>query len=503
MKDALKEVLRYLYAIYRHKVLFVIVFLIVMTAIGGYAFYLPKKYQADTTVFIESNVIDELVRGIAVTPDIQERVRVLQFAMLSRDIIEKTLEKLDSPILTKSETAQQAYISNLIKRTHIAVTRQMDRFTVSIIDEDPHFAQKFINTLVSIYVDENISSQREETYGANRFLQEQIDVFKAKLEAAEDKIIDYRNKQGVYFSVDETATLTNIRELNQQVEDITLSQDTLRARKARLAEQLSQLAPTVDIVSEAAESDRLVTMENQLNALLLRYTENYPEVVRLKAEIETLKRRLSQPENSDKDRETTTRMTSTNPLYQDVQGRLFEIDAELSSLAARKKNLQQTIAKREQLLREVPEAQKELGILMQERDSYRTIYNDLLARMGQSEVSKQMEIGNKAATFRIVDPAILPKIPVSPDLLKMLLLAIVGGFGCAFGVVFLLENMDSRVRGVDALESLGVEVLAVVPNISDPRHVKHLVKNDMLLFSFSGVYVFCFIGVFVYFLFLK
>ena len=355
-------------------------------------------------------------------------------------MIIKTLEALDSEVFTKSTAAQQAYVSDLVDRTRINVTRRMDRFTLSIIDKDPHFAQQFINTLVGLYVEENISAKREETYGANRFLQEQIEIFKIKLEGAEDKIIEYRKKKGVYFSVDEGATLANIREILLQIEEIELTQDTLRARKLQMEKQLGQLTPTVDIVSETAEGNRLIVMENQLSTLLLRYTDNYPEVVRLKSEIEVLKQRLLQPEESEREHDTTTRMTSLNPLYQDLQGQLFAVEAELSSLNARKKNLQQTVAKREKELHEVPAAQKELSILMQERDSYRSIYNDLLARMGQSEVSKQMEIGNKASTFRIVDPAILPEIPVSPDIMKMFLLAIVGGFGCGFGLVFLLSG---------------------------------------------------------------
>ena len=260
--------------------------------------------------------------------------------------------------------------------------------------------------------------------------------------------------------------------------------------------QLSSLDPTVDIVSETAEGNRLVTMENRLSTLLLRYTENYPEVVRLQSEIEVLKQRLLQPQEAEKDRETTTRLTSLNPLYQDLQGQLFAVESELSSLDARKKNLTQTVAQREKELHEVPLAQKELSILMQERDSYRTIYNDLLARMGQSEVSKQMEIGNKASTFRIVDPAILPEVPISPDLMKMFLLAIAGGIGSGFGLVFLLENMDSSVRDVALLNNLGIEVLAIIPNISDPLELKQRTRKDILLFSLSGLYLLCFVGIF-------
>ena len=501
MKDTLKQIYQYLYAAYRHKYLFVSVSLVVMTAIGVFSFTMPKKYQADTTVFIENNVIDELVRGIAITPNIEDKVRVLQFAILSRDMIIKTLEKLDSEIFTKSKAVQQKYVSGLADRTKINVTRRMDRFTLSIVDNDPHFAQMFINTLVSLYVEENLSEKRNETYGANRFLQDQIDIFKQKLEASEDKIIEYRKKQGVYFSTDEGATLADIRQRMQQIEEIGLTEDTLRARKSQLQKQLSTLDPTVDIVSEAAEDNHLLAMETRLKTLLLRYTDNYPEVVQLKSEIEALKYRLSQPEEVGKSHETT-RMTSRNPLYQDLQGQLFSVDTELSSLNARKKNLQQTIAKREKELHEVPAAQKELGILMQERDSYRSIYNDLLARMGQSEVSKQMEIGNKASTFRIVDPAILPQTPVSPNMMRMFLLAVAGGLGCGFGLIFLLESMDSRVRDVDTLRTLGFDVLAVVPNISDPIQLRRKFKKDVFLFGFSGLYLLCFVGVFAYEIFI-
>ncbi|MCK5914060.1 MAG: hypothetical protein KAG12_09285 [Desulfuromusa sp.] len=496
MKDTLKQIIHYLNAAYRYKYLFVFVSLTVMTAIGVYSFCMPKQYQADTTVFIESNVIDELVKGIAITPNIEDKVRVLRFAILSRNMIMKTLEELDSEIFLKNTAAQQKYISNLAERTRILVTKRMDRFTLSIVDQDPKFAQQFINTLVGLYVEENLSAKREETYGANRFLQEQIEIFKVKLEDAEDNIIEYRKNKGVYSSVDEQTTLANIREILQMVENIELTQDTLRARKSQMEKQLEKLTPTVDIVSETAEGNRLVVMENRLSTLLLRYTDNYPEVVRLKAEIEVLKQRLLQPEEAQKEHDTTTRMTSLNPLYQELQGDLFKVEAELSSLAARKNKLQQTVAKREKELQEVPAAQKELGILMQERDSYRSIYNDLLARMGQSEVSKQMEIGNKAATFRIIDPAILPETPVSPNMLRMFLLALVGGFGSGFGLIFLLDSMDSRPRDVTLLEAMGIDVLAIIPNISDPLELKQTFKKDLMLYGFSGLYLLCFIGVF-------
>ena len=491
-----KEIIRYLRALHRHRYLFVVVSLVVMTSIGIYSFTLPKKYSADTTVFIEKNVIDRLVKGIAVAPDINDRIRVLRYALLSRDLVTKTLEDVGSDVFLQSTAEQQTYISKLTERINLRI-RGRELFTLSLVDPDPVFAKEFVNTLVGKYVEENISAKRDETYGANRFLKEQMETFKARLEAAEDKIIEFRKKNGIYFSVDEKATLANIRSLEEQIENIQLNEETLQARKKQIQSQLDSLPETIDMVSETAAGGRLAQMQARLNNLLLKYTDNYPEVIRLKSEIDALQTRLAKPDNAEKKSEQT-RLTSLNPLHQELQGKLFAIDAELSSLTAKKLNLKKTIAKRENDLREVPTARKELGILIQQRNSVRNIYDELLGRMSQSEVSKQMEIGNKAATFRIVDAAVLPEVPVSPNMLKMLLLAIVGGLGCGVGIVYLLESMDTKVRDVTMFEGLGVDVLAVVPSIIDPQIAKRAWRKDVLIAFLAGGYFLCFTGMFVY-----
>lgn len=498
MTQNYSEVLRYIQAVYRHRYLFVIISFVVMSLVTIYSFSVPKQYKADSTVFIQKNVIDNLVKGIAITPDMNDKLRTIKYAILSRGLIERVLTDLNSKIFTKPLEDQQKYIKDLKDRTSLTISDREGYFIVSIVDNDPVFAQKFINTLVNTYVEENTSQKRNETYGANRFLKEQIEIFKNKLEKSEDAIIKFRNKQGIYFSVDEGESLKTIKDYLSQIQDIDLSMDTLQAKRTSLNKQLSTLKPTVDsIVSGSPEGSQLATMEKQLEALRLRYTDNYPEIIRLKSEIANFRTQMAQSKGKVDDSETS-KMTSLNPLHQDIQEKLFEVDTEISSLLAKKNNLEKQVAKLQQELREVPANKKELGILTQERDSYRKIYQDLLARMGQSEVSKQMEIGNKAETFRIIDPAILPKVPVSPNMLKMMLMAIVGGFGCGFGVVFLLENIDDHVRDATFIKELGVDLLAVVPNIADAKEIRSTWRRDLMLVSMSSLYLLCIVGIFAY-----
>ena len=125
-----------------------------------------------------------------------------------------------------------------------------------------------------------------------------------------------------------------------------------------------------------------------------------------------------------------------------------------------------------------------------ERNSQKYLYEQLVARYGQSEVSKQMEVQDKATTFRIVDPAILPTTPYSPQRVKMILFGIVGGLLTSFGFLVLLDHLDKSVRNVESLKSLGIQVLAVVPTIENTLELEALRKRD---YWFYGVVATCFL----------
>jgi polysaccharide chain length determinant protein (PEP-CTERM system associated) len=234
-----------------------------------------------------------------------------------------------------------------------------------------------------------------------------------------------------------------------------------------LENQLRSLDPKVALFSGKRRQDAIAFLEEKLGRLLLTYTESYPEVVRAKVELEALRSRQEQ----GGDDSAPVEMEGINPVYQETLQGKMSLEAEISSLNAKKNKLGQMVESREKELREVPEHRKELDRLIQERQSARKIYEELLLRLGQAEVSKQMEIGDKATTFRIVDPAILPRVPVSPNMIRMILLAIAVGLGSGAGLIVLLEQQDSSVKNVDDLKAFGVQVLARIPSIVDEQEV--------------------------------
>ena len=192
-------------------------------------------------------------------------------------------------------------------------------------------------------------------------------------------------------------------------------------------------------------------------------------------------------------------MMTFNPVYVDTRQRLLELEAELSSKESMKARLEGLIKQKEQLLQEIPENQKQLNVLEQERDSARKIYEELLKRQGQAEVSKQMEIGDKTLNFRLVDPAITPKHPVSPNLQLFMLVAVLGGLAGAFGVALLLDGLgSSSIRSVNEIEDFDVEILGSIPYLDTKKErVKKNISRATVI-SIMSIYYLCVVGLFIY-----
>lgn len=487
-QNSFSELFRFFNQLYRRRYLVLLVALLVTSGLIVASYYLPKKYQADSTVFVEENMIKNLVKGLAVTTDMSDRIKVIRYTLLSRDLIQKALKEVDVNLGVTRERQLQDLITALQKRTEIKI-KNGDLFIISIVDKNPQFAQQYINKLVSKYVEENVAAKRDETYGANRFIDEQLVLFKAKLDKAENAIIEFRKQNGIYAMVDESTMLADIKNYEHEIEELELTLGTHKARIARLNEQLRSVTPTISLFSEKQQENRLAQLQQRIGQLLVTYTADYPEVLKLQAEIDALQ---SQGEKHEALSESS--MTAVNPLHQELQQKIFDAQAEMSALVARRDKLREFRAAREIGLQSIPETRKRLAVLIQERDSYKNIYDQLLLRLGQSEVSKQMEIGDKTTNFRIVDPAVLPENPVSPDMVKMILLAILVGLGAGVGCVLLLDNLDASVRDVRELRELGLEVLTVIPRIEDNLRRRRQLRRDLLAYATAGA---CFCGILV------
>ena len=203
-------------------------------------------------IFIERNVLNELIKNVTVTSSFEEKVKALSVVLKSRNLILKVMNELDLDLNRKTADEVESMIRGFQDGTQIkieinrATQRDMDLFMVSYRDSDPKLASNFVNALVRRYIEENLSLKREEAYGASRFLVDQISTFKAQ--AGKDRGVPSRGSARTHTSSEKGVTLY----------------------------------------------ERLQELQAKKDALLVQYTENHPEVARIKAEIENLKAHMKE-----------------------------------------------------------------------------------------------------------------------------------------------------------------------------------------------------------------
>ena len=180
-----------------------------------------------------------------------------------------------------------------------------------------------------------------------------------------------------------------------------------------------------------------------------------------------------------------------NPIYQQLKEDLAKTDAELESLKARTAELSRQQQEIQSIFGRMPKEQEEWTKLQRDRNVYQQIYDQLLQKLENAKVSKDIEFSDKGERYRIVDAATLPLFPASPNRVKMILLGILFGIVSGIGAVFGLEYFDHSFKDEDSIEdNLKLPVLAAIPSIVTEADEIAARKLDIKVFAASGAYLF-------------
>jgi polysaccharide chain length determinant protein (PEP-CTERM system associated) len=492
MESANIDIKGYLRLIRRRNKTFVFTGLLIMTVFVLASSLSPEVYEASSTVFIERNVINSMIKDITINPSLEDRLNVLSYSMKSRSLITRVLEDLDIAVEAETPEEINKLINNLQENTVIKIDTNRSRgntmniFVVSFRGDDPIFARDYVNTLVRRYIEDNLSAKRDEAYEANRFLSDQINYFKGNLDEIESGIVDFRKERGIFIATDERNVVEEIKVAQYKLDEIENKKKELHAKKRLIEKQIKKEYP-----------DMMISLQGRLNELLLKYTENHPEVISMMSRIAALKKmsKNSTVNVHDSQRDEAD-ATLLNPLYHKSREELANTELELAGLKAKEGNIMKQLDAKKAYLRSIPHEKKKLADMEGERNIYRGIYEKLILRLGQSEVSKQMELQDKAATFRIVDPAVLNNKPISPDRVKIILLGILAGFTGGMGAVLFSDKTDNSIRSLEVLKSIGLPVLAVIPTVETLTEASRRRKREIALYAAAGLYMVCILTVF-------
>ncbi len=493
---------RYIAIIRKRRYPAILVALIVASIFTWGSFIWPKSYEASSTVFIErGSLMTPLLAGVGVSGGMEERLRNLSDGIRSRNIIDRVIKELDLDAGIQTPDQYDGLVKNIRRNLSVALTtdrsrRSIDRFKVSYTGRDPKIVRDLVNTIVKEYINENLKYTRTDAYEVYDFIKGQLMDYKKKLEESDGAIRAFRERNPNMIPRSETTILARIDKFQTDRIATEISLKELMKKSENLRKQLSgEKELTVAFVSkEGTPHDKLNYLNNRLMLLMTKYTDNYPAVIKLKAEIEELKREIArQSTSSRRDVSMDSMSTETsamNPIYQSLKEDLAKTNAEIESLKERSSELlrQQKIA--QGVLGRMPREQEQWVKLQRDRNVYQKIYDDLLVKLQNAQVSKDIQLSNKAATFRVVDPAYLPLYPVKPDRVKMIMLGIFMGIASGVAVAYALETLAGTFKDETSIENrFKIPVLASIPEILTEADKLKIKRRDRKVFAAAGLYL--------------
>ena len=452
------------------------------------AFVLPKIYRAETVILIQPQKVPESFVKAVVTTDINSRISTISEQILSRSNLEKIIENFN---LFSDPKFEGMYLEDKIERVRGSIgvevkragRREANAFSISVEDKDPMLAMKVANSLATYFLDENLRMREAQSVGTTEFIDSEREAMGERLENVDKNMRKFREK---YMGELPEQLETNLRILDRLQMNMNERQQRLSNAKDRLVLITSGKSAQYGI-DDFKTVDQL---QQELANLRTRYTDRHPDVVRLERQIakiqESYEKGAEQPDEASSNSVPSQKETS---LYAKTMSRWQreKTEKEIKNLEKEIGELDTKIRMYQKRLENTPKRDYELSYLSRDYHNVQEAYGSLLTKKIEAEIASSMEKQQKGEQFRILDPAILPEKPISPDERKLFLIMIASGLGIGGGLIFLLEYLNTSFRSSDDIESyLGFSVLASLPLICHPEDKrKQRLNNVLSIFSIT------------------
>ena len=507
----------YINLILKRRWLIIIPFCISMLAGIYLAITLPESYEASTVIFVEPQSVPSNYVKAIVSKDIGSRITTIAQQILSRTNLEKAIDKFNLFSAPEQEKLfMEDKIASLRRRTQIEVTRTRGADTFSIIfnGTNPELVMRVANWLAISFINENLKIRESLVSGTSDFLSGELQTMRKRLQEVEASLGRYRKQ---YMGELPEQLETNLRILDGLQRQLNERQISLRDAKnrhvtfenrieARRKLQALQMEANknlrVSSGTKPSQPEKLLTLrelKEQLTSLRASYTDQHPDVIRLKSKIEKLERNAGKlgygsiTELEQNKSENKGQLVADNILADQIQQR-SEIKVEIQNLESDIAKIQFQIKDYQKRVEVTPKREEELLSLKRDYQNIQGSYKTLLSRKLEAEIAANMEKKQKGERFRIIDPARLPKKPISPDLRKLFMMAVAAGLGIGAGLIFLMDFLDSSLKDPEKFEDdLGVPVLATIPKVYHQKDTA-LKRLNQVLTACSLVVMACLIA---------
>ena len=457
----------------------------------GVSYVFPPKYTSQSTVLVEAQKVPDNYVMPVITADFTQRVQTLSQEVVSPSRLRPVIQSLAlvkpedeaklisdiqqnmqvAPVITPMSAAAAA--SPGAKKSKPSATNEpLPGFTVNYTDSNAIRAQKICNAMTSLIVDENLRERAGVAQGTTDFLSRQVEDAKRALDEQDAKLAAFKKQYMGQLPGDSDNNMRMLMALNSQLDATTQTLSRAQQDKtyteSMLAQQTATWKSSQSSTNPQTLEQGLAQLQAQLLQLQARYTDDHPDVIKTKADIAEIEKKLKEVSAATASASTTASSdqasASEPPEIRQLRLQIHQYQGVIEQATLDQKRLQSAINVYQNRTAMSPGVEEQYKLLTRDNDNAQAFYKDLLTKKSSAELGTSMENQQQGEQMHILAAAGLPDSPSFPN--RPIFAAGGLGVGLALGLIIAmwLEFSDRSIRTEkDAAAIMDLPLLISVP----------------------------------------
>lgn len=475
------------------------------------AFLWPDTYVSTAMIRVVPAQVPESLVPANVNSALSQRINSMYQTISSRQNLTNLVNTFNLYPSERNRKPLADVVEQVRKNIRISAVNPLQGGTVRREQEYPAFqisfsyndrlvAQQVTKQLVSSFMNENARERTQSSVLTTAFLKDQTEAARRDLEALDTRLASFReNFQGrlpeqlATNQVQLNSLEQRVTNLNGSLARISQEKLLLESDLRTLKTQRASLLPAPQLAMERRKNERIASIdreilqqEGRLANFREHYTDAYPEVAKVKAQLKTLeslRQRLIAEEEAAQESTESQPNTRYDPLFEkesrQLDAAIERLETQLKAKNSEAETYQKDIAATEKRIASVqtriqaaPASEQQYAELIRDQMLAKHKYEDLKQKLARSSIAEELERRNQGETLELLDDASLPEAPTEPKrpiiLLAGLGLGLIGGMAMAGA----REAKDTSLKNLkDVRAYTQLPVLGSIP----------LLENDLIV----------------------
>lgn len=478
---------------------------LVFMAIG---FMWEKKYNSSVQLYVDDRNLVGPLLSTAKTAD-RDAVKLAKQELFAIDILDRVLDEVGFADENTTAIEREELRDELIDATTVS-NKNNQLLEIGYWDSDPTIAFKTTSLYAELFLKKTMESTNVETTEAFEFIIDQVETYRARLEDAERRLENFRTQNPGVTTLEGGNVNARIIELQRDYEQTSLffaQQDqTRRTLQAELANESSTIARDYQV---GQTRDQVASLQAQIDVLSLSYTDDYPDIVRLRQQIEDIK--ISAAERLQRANEQGPETASfsvggqaysgaanLSPVYQQLRSDMARAAAEADALQSRLRQIDILIKNEIARSETSAKVERTLNELTRDYEINKEIYEGLLKKQESARITMTLGNEQQGVLYRIQQKANFPVRPNGLRFVHIVFLGLVLASVLPFVYLIVFLKLDPRIRTGSAItDLLELPLLTVVPHMKSPKEAVPYFRRPVAIFTtiavVCGMYVLVFL----------